>query len=874
MSDERKIILQLQIDATKSITDLVTIKSRISALKEEQSKLNTETLEGKKTYEAYQAQIKALTKEQKSLELAVEKTAAGFQFETGSIASNRAELSKLTAEYKNIANPTTAQTKRIKDLSDRLKEQEKAIGDNRRNVGDYAIALNSAVGGSSLFGTQLSAIVQGMGPLTSGLKSASAGFKTLGGTIAATGIGLLIASLALVISYFKRTDDGATKLEGVMAAVGEVINVVAGYIAELGSFVVDTVSSVDNLVDAFINFGDFLNDKFIGFITTPFTLIKALLADVQGETDKAMKLYDKAVNDASFGIVNGVKNIGTELSRIASLALDAAKAAYEFAIAQDAINDAEREFSIQAAKNNQIVQESIKNAANKARTDEERIVILEKANKVEEQTFLKQASFDKQRLALITARNEREKTAINQRLQAQIAEAKTEEEKIKLQQKALSIQDKYADEQAKLNVKIINDETAFIALREKNQNKISALQEKIDSDNDKAAEEEQKRLKKNYDTEVALSTQRSNILIKNLEFEVQNTENSYARRTAFVAKKLDEQLKLEQQLTDESLTNLELTEAEKTAIIEGSEQRKLELIRDTEKTITLLQAQEQAERQKAEDKAAADRDKKNQQRLADFQKGVQVTGQITNLFFQDLLAANNLALQTALDNNDAARNLDLKKHGKTQADRDKINAKYDKLAAQKQKEAAKRSIQIQEIQAIAAGALAVVQAIASTPYPANLVIAALTAVGVGIEVALLEGQKNKLAKGGLVRGPSHAAGGVTGTGRFNNIEVEGDEFVVNKYATKRALPLLRQINSIQSPGPPITNSRGRAMRATGGFLDGGATARNAVGTTVSDLELRNQAVEIAKNIPPPIVQVEDVSDAQARKIQVRNRANL
>ena len=52
------------------------------------------------------------------------------------------------------------------------------------------------------------------------------------------------------------------------------------------------------------------------------------------------------------------------------------------------------------------------------------------------------------------------------------------------------------------------------------------------------------------------------------------------------------------------------------------------------------------------------------------------------------------------------------------------------------------------------------------------------------------------ASGGLVNGPSHINGGVRGTGRFNNIEVEGGEAIINKNSTSMFLPLLSKLNEI------------------------------------------------------------------------------
>ena len=59
-----------------------------------------------------------------------------------------------------------------------------------------------------------------------------------------------------------------------------------------------------------------------------------------------------------------------------------------------------------------------------------------------------------------------------------------------------------------------------------------------------------------------------------------------------------------------------------------------------------------------------------------------------------------------------------------------------------------------------------------------------------------DGTLTQYATGGMLHGNSHSMGGIRGTGKFSNIEVEGGEYIVNKKATLNNLPLLQQINSI------------------------------------------------------------------------------
>lgn len=117
----------------------------------------------------------------------------------------------------------------------------------------------------------------------------------------------------------------------------------------------------------------------------------------------------------------------------------------------------------------------------------------------------------------------------------------------------------------------------------------------------------------------------------------------------------------------------------------------------------------------------------------------------------------------------------------------------------------KKAFEVRKAQSIAQalinGALAVGQVLASTPPPLSFILAAATAVITGVQVATIASQK--FAKGGLLKGPSHAAGGIQGSGSFGNVEVEGGEYVVNKNATAAFLPLLQAVNDPSSTQAPI-----------------------------------------------------------------------
>lgn len=869
MADEsKKIILQLQIDAAKSITDIVSLKGRIAELKAAQKDLNLSTTEGQKANEAYTAQIKALTKEQKSLELAVEKTAAGFEYEEGSIAANRAELSKLTAEYKNLANPTDAQTKKIKDLSDRLKEQEAAIGNTTRNVGNYKEAFSGIQAQLGAFGPQTQQLSVGFTGISNGLKTAQKGFTSLRGAIISTGIGALLVAFGLLISYFKNTDDGATKLEGIFGALNAVMTEITGIISELGGKLFDVATGSSSLEDTLSELGDVVINNLVNRIKSVLVLGDAVSLFFEGKFSESAKKGLDAVIQFNTGIEGGTDQISAFAIEMAA----AAKQAFEYALKLDAINDAQRDFNIVVAKSDQAVQQLIISAKNKTLTDQERIDLLLKANTIEEQTVLKQKSLDQQRLDLLKERNLREQEAINSKLARDLADTDSEEKKIKIRQQALQISDKLNQEEADQQIKLIQAETNFILLKEKNQNKIDVLNEKIAADREKAYQEYLAQLAAINNAEITLENQRQARIIANIDYELSKKTLSDEQRIQLLKQRNDEEIQLEKQLLDQKLSaltseslqenaNLQEIELKKQAILEASQNKKIDIERQTQDQITAVY-------KAAEDKRTADAKAADQLRIQQRQKDFQTAQNIISESLQAFTSANELALNKNLSDDEKKRQKELISAGNNKKAQDQVNKKYDKIEADDKRKAARTDLDIKSVQAVATLALGIMQALGSAPPPLNLLLAAITGAAGAIQIANLQSQKSKLAFGGLLSGPSHDAGGIPGTGRFSNVEVEGGEFVVNKRATKENLPLLHYINSYSKNRPAFKKM------ATGGILDGGLSARSYSAPIVLSVQDRNNIMDAIKVQPSPVVLVKDINTGINRNIQVKDRANV
>ena len=96
-----------------------------------------------------------------------------------------------------------AQGQQIQDIQDQLDKLKKST----KETSD----------GFSLADTKLGGMWK---TLTEGVSKGVASLKTFAGALAATGIGLLLIAVAGLVNYFKNTQEGASKLAGVMDALG------------------------------------------------------------------------------------------------------------------------------------------------------------------------------------------------------------------------------------------------------------------------------------------------------------------------------------------------------------------------------------------------------------------------------------------------------------------------------------------------------------------------------------------------------------------------------------------------------------------------------------------------------------------------------
>lgn len=186
----------------------------------------------------------------------------------------------------------------------------------------------------------------------------------------------------------------------------------------------------------------------------------------------------------------------------------------------------------------------------------------------------------------------------------------------------------------------------------------------------------------------------------------------------------------------------------------------------------------------------------------------------------------------------------------------------------KEKQKKKLELRAQLVEAIANVAMGVTKTLGSYPWPVNAIFAALTAAMGAIQISTIQKQLSKLEDGGLLKGRSHANGGMRIQG--TNIEVEGGEYVVNKKSTKKYLPLLQAINEegrTASYKKPIASHQ-MMKYASGGEINYQRIDNN-LGTLDTNKVIQSSIGEIEMH---PVVSVVDINKGQKNLTQVRQMA--
>lgn len=130
------------------------------------------------------------------------------------LAQNTAELNKMSEAQRTTSKEGQDLTEQTKALSDKLKELEKSVGDNRRNVGNYAESVKDGI-------LQTQGLTGSTGALVGQMKSGIAGVQAFNAALKANPIifvvSLVLTLIGIIEKLMKRNSELATSLNAAFA---------------------------------------------------------------------------------------------------------------------------------------------------------------------------------------------------------------------------------------------------------------------------------------------------------------------------------------------------------------------------------------------------------------------------------------------------------------------------------------------------------------------------------------------------------------------------------------------------------------------------------------------------------------------------------
>lgn len=214
-------------------TTVQSLKADIKALKDEISALIL--VDGN-----YQKQAEQLTQKQLQLSKATEVTKGAVAGVENSYAQLVAQTNALRKEWRSV----DMGSERFKELSEqintnnkRLKEMDKSIGDNFRNVGNYTEGFSKALG---TLGGQFPSV-------QSGIMGVQKGFNLLNTNPILATFTAIVLVIQKVINVMKQSESGTQALATVMGAFDGVLTLVTKGFEFLGKGIAWVVEKVTDL---------------------------------------------------------------------------------------------------------------------------------------------------------------------------------------------------------------------------------------------------------------------------------------------------------------------------------------------------------------------------------------------------------------------------------------------------------------------------------------------------------------------------------------------------------------------------------------------------------------------------------------------------
>lgn len=203
------------------------------------------------------------------------------------LAKNTKELNAMSAATRNNSEEGQKLVTETKEISDRLKEMEKAVGDNRRNVGNYAESIQEAMSST-----------QGLSGATAAMATSLSGgvniLKVFNATLKANPILAIVSVILVLIStvekLMKRNSEMAANLKAAFAPFEVIFSRILDGVTELLGGVAKAFEWITEKVVNLLSSIGLITEETTKAANTAKALSKQELAIYEAETNNLVTL--------------------------------------------------------------------------------------------------------------------------------------------------------------------------------------------------------------------------------------------------------------------------------------------------------------------------------------------------------------------------------------------------------------------------------------------------------------------------------------------------------------------------------------------------------------------------------------------------------
>ena len=464
-------------DVKKQLADLTKEEKANGKATEEQKRLRTELSKAEMEHKQSISSLRRSIENDIKLNQAAE----------GSMDQMAQALGRMRATYRSLnaeeRNSTFGKSllKSIQELDTEIKKLDASIGNHQRNVGNYSSALDNLSSAMDSALDAASALPGPIGAAASGIKTLTKVSLAFIATPVGAALAAIVAALAVLSSWFTRTEEGQNALNVASAYFKQTLDSILDVVDDVGEWLFNAFTKPK---EALQDLSDFLEDQVMVRLKALGKAGEAIMKIFSG--DHKQGFVD--LGNAWLEHITGIEDAGKKALKFVDENNEKAQKRAALAERENKLAIEQRNWLVERSKLEAKINELREKSQDPSLTEKERIKALKEASVIINQMYEKEQKFAIENRDIIAETNK----LSHSNAQAKDKEAKATAEINKLDAERASknrellrqqkgINNRIVEGQKKLNQSVINDQiklnTERLALMEEGRKKRLALSE-------------------------------------------------------------------------------------------------------------------------------------------------------------------------------------------------------------------------------------------------------------------------------------------------------------------------------------------------------------------------------------------------------------